>query len=1262
MPEPTTIILALKSVAPTLLKFVPWAWKSLPNNSPVAKAIRVTADHYSTRLPGIDAALETWVLSDAFRSHVESVESGLLIDAEVAHVELFLKTTGYGLGVSSLETVTEGLGLFYSELCGQLLDGEHGMRILGAKLDFFRQEVLDQLQPRPSGSGLETLAYRPPIETDATTRAVTGEDAKAEVQLDFIKALVDKRQAATALRLLATLQEGVDRGQVSPPVRFRFFVNKGVCLMLEGDWDQAEVEFKRAQTLEPGNRKALINLAQVARFRDRQEQALHYLEPVLGQDPNEPSANALRFACLHELGRGSEVKDLLNERPSLANDSTVLYTLGYIAHDLQKFDEAEHYLRRHNELDATYPEAWELLGRAILIPVQQQLQQTAASPNWIPDALRERVEDAEICLSRAEQLLAVSEGRRELKFTLINRGVARTLLGRYEDARQDYEYALRLDPSMEELKRNLGSLHLHTGRSDEAVRYFEQIQSPGLKADVAPMLAAAYLDLKKPALARALLEPLVDSSQGDERLIVKDLLVIACQRLKDVPACEQVLGSLASHSNNPESHRIVAEYHAREGNFDQAVSSAHLAVEAAGVPRAARYRVLLGDILYRASRFDDAADAYALVPVPLDDSPESRRRLIALFNAGRLGKALQVAQGVRNGRTAIPDFSEIEALIYERTGDLDSANRLRTELSKAGVSSGRQKLKMAINHFRRGVKEEASRLTLEVSLASIAEDSESIRDAAMLRTVLGLPEALVFAFRLLQEEPNNPDVHLFYINTFFRREEVDKSLFHPETVISDCVVTLRHGTEKQTLTVIDGESDTTKDWLSTEHGLAKQMLGRRAGDKFRFPEGEISEAEYEIQGVQSKYVRAFQDCMGRFNERFPAHYGLTRVEVENDDLTKIVLMLEHQRARAELILNFYRSGQIPACAAARLFGKSDVEMFRALVEDRQIKVLSYFGTLDRMGREESALSAANAVLLEASALVTLQSLGILGRVADGFDSIRVTQQQIDALTQAAMGLFPEKRTGHLFSDSPGHIQIVNQSSEEAIRERDFYQELIEFLRTKCQVLAPGGQKAVEEFGKIEIQKMLGDVALSTLSTAADSNLLLISDDLPLRVLAQNSYSVSSASTLSLLRHLRTRSVISQDEYHRAIQWLVDMGFSFVSVNKDDVVWVLKKSNWSPTAELAAFLQALTGPDCNAKDAISVGLDVLHELWNEPLFPVTRQLTSDLILRALTTGRDSPQVLRALEAMNGRRSVIWTPAMGHIQGVIRSWRPSSWRSV
>ena len=78
-------------------------------------------------------------------------------------------------------------------------------------------------------------------------------------------------------------------------------------------------------------------------------------------------------------------------------------------------------------------------------------------------------------------------------------------------------------------------------------------------------------------------------------------------------------------------------------------------------------------------------------------------------------------------------------------------------------------------------------------------------------------------------------------------------------------------------------------------------------------------------------------------------------------------------------------------------------------------------------------------------------------------------------------------------------------------------------------------------------------ALTTLSVAVDSGLAMVSDDLPFRVLAQNSYSLSSVGRLSVLRHLRVRPVISESEHHDAVQWLVDRGFSFVSISKDVVV-------------------------------------------------------------------------------------------------------------
>jgi tetratricopeptide (TPR) repeat protein len=287
--------------------------------------------------------------------------------------------------------------------------------------------------------------------------------------------------------------------------------------MLIGDMDQATQELERAKTLEPTNRKALVNLAMVAVCQHRYEAALSLLQAPLSQDPEDQTANAIRLASLHELGRRDELEQIIRDRPNLLKDPHCLYTLAYAAFDLGRFDEAEHYLRLHNETNARLAEAWELLGRSILVPIQQLLLKTASSSNWISENLRDRIEEAIVSFSRAEQLLAHAETKHELIPVLPNRGVARTFLSLYDDARKDYERALDLDPSLDDVRRNLGNLAMVTGKPDEAVRLFEQIQSPSKKAEAAPYMAAAYLNTDKPAAAREAVSPQVNNGNSNDK-------------------------------------------------------------------------------------------------------------------------------------------------------------------------------------------------------------------------------------------------------------------------------------------------------------------------------------------------------------------------------------------------------------------------------------------------------------------------------------------------------------------------------------------------------------------------------------------------------------------------------------------------------------------------------------------------------------------------------------------------------------------------
>lgn len=1253
MADPITLFSALNAAAPELRKAAPWLWKQLPQNTPIGRAITRTAEQFSTRLPAFDRSLETWIQSDSFRAQVHALEQGAVVESEISHAEQFVQATGFGLTAYSLDVVLEGLVFFYSELYLQLCEGDQGMRVVGAQVIAIHEELIHQRQDR-AGSHFEQLPYRPPVQSDTYTVAVNADDRCAEVELSLIKLLVDKRQPRTALTLLAGLQDRVDSGQLSMAIRLRFYLNKGVCHLLLGQWDAAGQEFLRAQTIDPINRKTLINLAQVAIFKRHFESGLKDSERILAQDPNDSYGNSFRLVCLHELGRDEEITQLLKSQPALADDAQCLYTLAYLAADRGDYDEAEHYLRRHNKTSQDSAEVWELLGRTIVIPAQRELKAGAASTEWIPDAIRQRLEEAETCFSRAEALVATAETPRELMSILANRGMVRSLLGRYEDARKDCERALQIDPSVEEVRSNLGRLFLIQDNLTEAAATLEAIRSPEARADIAPVLATVYIELNKPAAARDVLESLADANNRDDRVMILGLLLLAYDKLGDAGGRDRILTALSHIKGDPEARRAAAEHYARKGDFDSATGLLRQAIEHSGEARAARYHLVLAHTLYRARRFAEAVQEYDQVPIPVGQSRECLRHLAALFLAGHFSRALNLAQAVRRGGPAVPDFSEIEALIQERLGDLESANRLRGELLDASIAPEHQKLRMAVNYLRQARRDDAAALVVGIDLAATADNPELLQEAAELRTLLELPGALDFAYQLLQIRSNDPEAHLFFVNAFFRREKIDVGIFHPKAATADCVVQLRHGDRTRRITIIGGETDTSRDWLSVSHPFAAQMFGKRVGETFLFPVDGPGSIEYQIEAIQSKFVAAFQDCLDRFNERFPAAYGLTRVEVSPGDPTEIVLMLERRRAHAARVLELYRSGHAPACMIAHLLGKSDAEFFRALISDEQLNVLSFDGTPDAIRREDASLAPAASILLEVSALVTLHSLNLLDVVTADFSQVLVTQQTADSLSEVLINLFPEREGGSIYSDTPGHICIISRSSDEAVQAKTFYQSLLEYVQSACHVVAT---QALEEFEAPTIRKTLGETAVSSLSAAKASGTLLVSDDLPLRVLAQNSHAIPTVGSLSLLRRIRNAGQLSREAYHDAVQWLVQHRFVFVSVDKDDIVWVLQKNNWLPTPDVATAFDTLSGPDCDLNGAVRIGLEVLREIWSQPLLPTTAQLLSDLLLHALVTGRNALQTIRLVASLHDRSSPLWTPASQQIQNVIRSWRPT-----
>jgi hypothetical protein len=180
-------------------------------------------------------------------------------------------------------------------------------------------------------------------------------------------------------------------------------------------------------------------------------------------------------------------------------------------------------------------------------------------------------------------------------------------------------------------------------------------------------------------------------------------------------------------------------------------------------------------------------------------------------------------------------------------------------------------------------------------------------------------------------------------------------------------------------------------------------------------------------------------------------------------------MLERQREHTARVLELYRGGKAPGCFIAKLLGKSNAEFFRVLMADPKLSVWSFDGSQEGIRRENLLVGTRGPILLEVSALVTLHSLQLLEAVKASFPRVLITQQTADSLNEILVNLFPERRVGRICSDSPGHICMVEETSAEVVGVKLFYESLLEFVRSTCEVVA---SPANEEFEDPTIRQTL----------------------------------------------------------------------------------------------------------------------------------------------------------------------------------------------
>jgi predicted nucleic acid-binding protein len=337
---------------------------------------------------------------------------------------------------------------------------------------------------------------------------------------------------------------------------------------------------------------------------------------------------------------------------------------------------------------------------------------------------------------------------------------------------------------------------------------------------------------------------------------------------------------------------------------------------------------------------------------------------------------------------------------------------------------------------------------------------------------------------------------------------------------------------------------------------------------------------------------------------------------------------EHRHEVAEL----YEDRRIPLATLARTAGNNLFETWASIVQNTGTRLYATNGNLAEMERAAKALSAAEDVVVEMSGLLTLCYLDLLDKLPQAFGRVIVARQTFDKLEAWLAEL--ERQSPYMTMWKERDQYFRTEITKETIgRRREFLGQIRSFLVSHADVVPAVKALDVPDEQMQEYEELLGESACGSLFVASELKLPLHVDDMGLSLIASDQrWQVQGVSTPLLLMRMKSRGLISAAGYYAALKRLLLGNYSFMPVTSEALWWMCVDEGRKATTAMRRILLATIGPDCVEELALVVGVDLIRRVWLEVRDPEEKIKLVDLVIYALSAGRDTTRITSRLKEM------------------------------
>ncbi len=360
-----------------------------------------------------------------------------------------------------------------------------GLYVAEKKPDLAEKEFREVLRLDPGNRnahydlGVLLMMKGSPI--SAITQFQQVHPADDATQLQLVRAYFDSKQPAQALREATALSS-------NKTSTVQTYFSLGILLASEKQYKAAQLELEKADALQPGTFEILFNLGQDLRRNGDFTNAHAVLARALRVKPDSPETLYLMAQVCVDQSRPLDALDLLIRARKLAPDNTdITFQMALISMSQNYFEDAIPLLEAALQLTPKRADLLAALGESYFMSGK-----------------------SEKSIEVFNKLIEVEGSARSYAFL----GLSYRNLGRFDEAKQQFDQGLKLDSKSSVCLFNLGFIAERQGNAVAAETFLQKtVQSNPDFADALLELANIRIAAKKPQEAEPLLRRYVKISR-----------------------------------------------------------------------------------------------------------------------------------------------------------------------------------------------------------------------------------------------------------------------------------------------------------------------------------------------------------------------------------------------------------------------------------------------------------------------------------------------------------------------------------------------------------------------------------------------------------------------------------------------------------------------------------------------------------------------------------------------------------------------------